>query len=88
MGDLVLLHNSSIEKSHNVKLEDQWRRPYRIRESTDSSYYRLSELDGTELKGSFAGNRLKRFFSRQERNEDQGSDSGGSRTESEEGEEG
>ena len=31
----------------------------------DSTFY-LLELDGTELKHTFAGNRLKRFFSRVE----------------------
>jgi hypothetical protein len=66
IGDLVLLHNTSIEKSHNVKLEDQWYGPYRIRAISDVGYYRLEELDGTHLIESFAGNRLKRFFSRTE----------------------
>jgi len=66
VGDLVLLHNTSIETSHNVKLEDQWRGPYKIREVSETGFYRLEELDGTHLKESFAGNRLKRFFSRSE----------------------
>jgi len=66
VGDLVLLHNTSIETSHNVKLEDQWRGPYKIREVSETGYYRLEELDGTHLAESYAGNRLKRFFSRSE----------------------
>lgn len=36
---------------------------------SDSGYYRLEELDGTHLKASFAGNRLKSFFTRREREE-------------------
>ena|ERR1700752_983981 len=36
----------------------------------DSTYYRLEELDGTPLAGTFAGNRLKKFFPRAIRNED------------------
>jgi hypothetical protein len=64
VGDLVLLHNTAIETSHNVKLEDQWRGPYRIREVSDTGFYRLEELEGTHLRESFAGNRLKKFFSR------------------------
>jgi hypothetical protein len=40
---------------------------YRIREvPEDSTFYKLEELDGTHLKATFAGNRLKRFFSRAE----------------------
>jgi len=66
IGDLVLLHNTSIQKSHNKKLEDNWFGPYRVREVTDSGYYRIEELDGTILTESIAGNRLKRFFTRQE----------------------
>ena len=66
IGDLVLLHNSSIEKSHNVKLDDRWLGPYRIRDVRDNGSYLLTELDGTELRGSVAGNRLKRFFVRSE----------------------
>jgi hypothetical protein len=55
-----------IQKSHNVKLEDQWFGPYRIREIGDSGYYRLDELDGTELRDAFAGNRIKRFIAGRE----------------------
>ena len=66
VGDLVLLHNTAIQTSHNVKLEDQWFGPYRIREVSELGFYRLDELDGVELQESFAGNRLKRFFARTE----------------------
>ena len=66
VGDLVLLHNSSIVKSHNIKLLDCWLGPYRIREVSDAGFYRLEELDGVHLTESFAGNRLKRFYPRAE----------------------
>src|SRR5579862_3314307 len=67
VGDLVLLHNTIIQHSHSRKLDDQWRGPYRIREVPENStFYRLEELDGTLLAASFAGNRLKRFFTRPE----------------------
>ena len=33
-------------------------------------FYRLEELDGTQLAASFAGNRLKKFFSRETLDED------------------
>jgi hypothetical protein len=67
VGDLVLLHNTRSERQHSRKLYDNWRGSYRIREVIESStYYRLEELDGTHLAASFAGNRLKRFYSRTE----------------------
>lgn len=41
--------------------------PSRIREVVeDSTLYRLDELDGTQLSAAFAGNRLKKFFLREE----------------------
>jgi hypothetical protein len=61
-GDFVLLRNSL----RNIKLEGRWLGPYRIREVSDAGYYRLNEMDGMEMKESFAGNRLKRFFRRGE----------------------
>lgn len=36
VGDLVLLHNSAIDTSHNVKLEGRWLGPYRVREVSDA----------------------------------------------------
>jgi hypothetical protein len=66
VGDLVLLHNTSIQKSWDKKMDDNWLGPYRVRETNEMGYYRLAELDGTQLKESFAGNRLKKFFSRED----------------------
>jgi len=67
VSDLVLLYNIQIERSRFQKLDDNWRGPYRIREGPgDSTYYRLEELDGVPLATSFAGNRLKKFFSRRQ----------------------
>jgi hypothetical protein len=68
-GDLVLVHQTkaSYSRSRARKLDDRWIGPYRIREiPDDSTFYRLAELDGTQLTPTFAGNRLKRFFSRTE----------------------
>src|SRR6266516_1352945 len=66
IDDLVLLHNSSIEKSHNVKIDNRWLGPYRMRDVRDNGSYLLAELYGTKLRDSVAGNRLKRFFVRSE----------------------
>ena len=37
--------------------------PYRVREVSPAGFYRLAELDGSELQESVAGNRIKKFFS-------------------------
>ena len=50
----------------NTKLYDKWREPYRIiQKATNSTFYWLAELDGTPLSGTTAGNRLKKFYSRE-----------------------
>ena len=65
VGDLVLLHRSQVRKRRATKLDDHWSGPYRIREiEPNSTFYRLEELDGTPLAATFAGNRLKKFFTR------------------------
>jgi RNase H-like domain found in reverse transcriptase/Integrase zinc binding domain/Reverse transcriptase (RNA-dependent DNA polymerase) len=66
--DIVLHHDplADIDKSRVRKLAYRWFGPYRI-SAADSvkGYYSLEELDGTQLKGTFAGNRLKRFVLRE-----------------------
>ena len=72
LGDLVLVHISKnqLSRARKIKIHDRWIGPYRIREiPTDSTYYLLEELDGVELKENFAGNRLKKFFTRRELDE-------------------
>jgi hypothetical protein len=67
VGDLVLLHQSKnlTSRSAKAKLDDRWFGPYRILEAPqDSTFYRLEELDGTLLRATFAGKRLKWFFTR------------------------
>ena len=69
----ILVFQSKNLNSRSVKnkLDDRWFGPYRIREiPPDSTFYKLEELDGTHLKATFAGNRLKRFFSRTELDQD------------------
>ena len=65
-GDLVLLYDSALQKNRNTKLFDKWRGPYRIVEKAENStFYQIAELDGTLLSGTTAGNRLKKFYSRE-----------------------
>ncbi len=48
------------------KLAFKWLGPYRISDVVkDKGMYMLEELDGSQLAGTFAGNRLKTFHPRQ-----------------------
>ncbi|RDL34483.1 uncharacterized protein BP5553_07611 [Venustampulla echinocandica] len=63
-GDIVLLHDALQEKdmSSRVKLGYRWLGPFRVAKAfPDKGTYMLEELDGTMLKGTFAGRRLKAF---------------------------
>ena len=65
VGDLVLLYNSVLDKQGSQKLKNRWNGPYKIREiCQDRGTYLLSELDGTEMKGIYAGDRIKKFYAR------------------------
>jgi len=66
-GDLVLLHNTAIKKTRTRDhvFDSYWRGLYRIREVSEAGFYRLNELDGAQLRASFAGNRLKNSFREQ-----------------------
>ena len=66
-GMLVLSHDTagSINMSAEHKLAFRWFGPFRIMEAdSDKGTFVLSELDGARLRGTFAGNRLKRFYPR------------------------
>jgi len=65
VGMLVLLRNEQkrINMSRDMKLVFRWNGPYRVVGSVpEKGTYLLAELDGARLRGTFAGNRLKRFF--------------------------
>ena len=64
-GDMVLLFDSTSQRSRGVKLKDKWRGPFQITEKAKkSTFYLLAELDGTPFAKNIAGNRLKKFYSR------------------------
>jgi reverse transcriptase-like protein/integrase-like protein len=69
-GNLVLTYDVKRidqDKSSNTKLLWRWLGPYRVREANQQKgYYILEELDGTLLRRSYAGNRIKRFVRRDE----------------------
>ena len=63
-GDLVLKHNSiaEVDMSRNRKLSYKWLGPYRVRKAIpEKGTYILEEFDGTQLAGTYSGNRLKKF---------------------------
>ena len=63
-GEIVLLHNTkkSFDMSNQIKLQWRWLGPYRIQTANKNGSYRLEELDGTTLQGSFNGDRLKKYY--------------------------
>ena len=68
VGDIVLRHNikPEIDMSVASKLVHRWLGPYRVQEAVpDKGTYKLKELDGTPLSGTYAGNRLKAFIKRE-----------------------
>jgi hypothetical protein len=64
---LVLCHDArrEVDMSSDRKLSFRWQGPYRILDVDSArSTYTLAELNGAQLRGTFAGNRLKRFYPR------------------------
>jgi hypothetical protein len=68
VGDLVLLHNTQREgdMTREQKMRFRWLGPYRVTKAIpEKGTYILAELDGAELGGTVAGNRLKKFHVRE-----------------------
>lgn len=67
--DIVLRHNTfetDVDKSSSTKLNWRWLGPYKITKADpEKGTYVISELDGTELAGTYHGNRLKKFVERE-----------------------
>jgi hypothetical protein len=65
IGDLVLLHNTTIKKSHSVKLCSRWTRPFKIIDVKECyGTYCFAKLDGSVLKDYQDGSHLKHFYTR------------------------
>jgi hypothetical protein len=64
IGDLVLIKDvlQDIDMSRSKKLLPRWKGPFRITRITDKGTYLIEELDGTPLRATFAGNRLRKFY--------------------------
>jgi hypothetical protein len=68
-GCLVLVHNhrKEIDMSVRRKLDFRWSGPVRVRDVIpDRGTYILEDLNGARLRGTFAGNRIKRFYVRED----------------------
>ena len=68
-GDLVLLHDTKLKTSFATrdKMKFRWLGPYRVRGvNEEKGTYWLEELDGTPFGQHFHGNRLKKFWLRNE----------------------
>jgi hypothetical protein len=66
---LVLVHNhhKEIDMSTQRKLDFRWTGPVRVRDVVpDKGTYILEDLNGARLRGTFAGNRIKRFYVRED----------------------
>ncbi|KUJ23666.1 uncharacterized protein LY89DRAFT_679019 [Mollisia scopiformis] len=65
VGDKVLLYDIfKVDKdmSRSVKLNYRWLGPFKVSSANHGKgTYELQELDGVDKKGTFAGNRLKKF---------------------------
>lgn len=61
-GDLVLVHNTPLNKSHSDKLGFRWLGPFRIQEALGNGSYKIEELDGTAFRYPVHGNRIKIYY--------------------------
>ena len=64
-GDLVLVRESSQDKSHKVKDKPKWTGPFKVRRRTAGGAYVLEELNGVEMKERISHGRVRRFYERQ-----------------------
>ena len=67
-GDLVLTYDVRLmdqDKSRKTKLLYRWLGPFRVKKANKlKGSYVLEEMDGTQVNRTYAGNRLKKFLTR------------------------
>ncbi|GBG65061.1 hypothetical protein CBR_g49133 [Chara braunii] len=64
VGEKVLVRNSALESTWSGQLGKRFKGPYRIAKRVGLNTFELEDLDGTSIRGSFPGQRLVRFLSR------------------------
>lgn len=66
-GTMVLVYRAKYDvnqKFQGNKYRYRWAGPYRVRKRLRSGAYLLDELDGAQMRGAVAGNRIKIFYER------------------------
>jgi len=66
-GDLVLVHNTRIEKELNRKTKPRYLGPFVVERRTRGGLYVLSEMDGTISRRGIAAFRLLPYIARDSR---------------------
>ena len=66
IGEKVLRYKSFLEGTHKDKLKEKWEGPFYIHDVLEYGNYKLRNLDDKVLKPRFHGNRLKRYYPREE----------------------
>ena len=61
-GNLVLVCNKSLEDQWGKLFVNRWNGPFKVKEQLPKGSYFLEELDGTELKRTYAASNINRFF--------------------------
>ena len=60
----MLVYNKSLEDQWGKLFSNRWNGPFKVKKQLTGGSYILEELDGTELKRSFAASHIKRFYPR------------------------
>jgi hypothetical protein len=63
-GNLVLVYNKILEDQWGKLFANRWNGPFKVKEQLPKGSYLLEEMDGTELKRTYAASHIKRFFPR------------------------
>ena len=64
-GMLVLIYQVKFEVNQKFagnKYRNRWAGPFKVRKCLPSGAYLLSELNGADMRGTVAGNRVKLFY--------------------------
>ena len=64
VGDVVILHDTSLETQWTKRLEARWMGPYKIIREVEGKAYEIAEMDGTRSQGIVSGSRLRKFILR------------------------
>jgi hypothetical protein len=66
VGDLVLVRDAARDNTHRTKEADRYWGPFRVVRQGANGAFALAELNGALKRGRFAGNRVRRWYPRQD----------------------